>query len=323
MTDKRVIAVVGATGAQGGGMARSILDDPEGRFACRALTRDPGSDAARALAERGADVVSADLDDPDSLTKAFDGAYGAFCMTNFFEHFSADKELEQASNLARAAGRTGIRHAIWSTQEDTRAWFPLEDDRIPTLQGRYKVPNFDAKGEADHVFTECGVPTTFLRTSFFWENFLGFMAPMRGEDGILALTLAMGRKKVPGIAAEDIGRCAHGIFKRGSELVGETIAISGEHLTVDEMVAALGDALGEEVRYNEVPLDVFRGFPFPGADLAANTWQFVDATNEEYCARRDVGFSRSLNARLQTFAQWLDSNKDNIPVAAAAEEIVR
>ncbi|MDQ3646284.1 MAG: NmrA/HSCARG family protein [Actinomycetota bacterium] len=321
MAEKRVIAVVGATGAQGGGMARSILDDPEGRFACRALTRDPGSDAARALAQRGAEVVRADLDDQESLAKAFEGVYGAFCMTNFFEHFSADKELEQASNLARAAGRAGIRHAIWSTQEDTREWFPLEDDRMPTLQGRYKVPNFDAKGEADQVFTESGVPTTLLRTSFFWENFLGFGAPMRGEDGVLALTLAMGRKKVPGIAAEDIGRCAHGIFTRGDELVGETVAISGEHLTATEMAAGLGDALGEEVRYNEVPLGVFRGFPFPGADLAANTWQFVDAINEEYCARRDVGFSRALNPRLQAFAEWLAANKDRIPVAAAVQEV--
>jgi len=153
MADKKMIAVVGATGAQGGGVARSILDDPDGTLACRALTRNAASDAASALAERGAEVVQADLDDADSLTRAFEGAYGAYCMTNFFEHFSADKELEQASNLARAARAAGIRHAIWSTQEDTRHWFPLDDDRMPTLQGRYKVPNFDAKGEANRLFT--------------------------------------------------------------------------------------------------------------------------------------------------------------------------
>lgn len=318
MTDKKVIAVVGATGAQGGGMARAILDDLEGPFACRALTRNPGSDAARALAERGAEVVRADLDDQDSLTNAFDGVYGAFCMTNFFEHFSADKELEQASNLARAAAEAGVRHAIWSTQEDTRNWFPPDDDRMPTLQGRYKVPNFDAKGEADRVFTNHGVPTTFMLTSFFWENFLGFLAPMRGEDGVLGMTLAMGDKKIPGIATEDIGRCAYGIFQRGDEFIGEAVALSGEHLTVAEMALALGDALCEEVRYNKVSPEVFRGFPFPGADLAANTWQFVDETNEEYSARRDIDFSRSLNPLLQTFAEWLADKKDRIPVPTPA-----
>lgn len=317
--DKKVMAVVGATGAQGGGMARALLDDPDGTWVCRAITRNPDSDAARRLAERGAQIVRADLDDQDSLTKAFEGAYGAFCMTNFFEHFSADKELEQATNLARAAGAAGIRHAIWSTLEDTRKWFPLEDDRMPTLQGRYKVPNFDAKGEADQVFLDNDVPTTFLLTAFFWENFMTF-APMRGEDGVLGITLAMGDKKTPGIAAEDIGRCALGILKRGDQLIGETVAISGEHLTAAEMAAALGDALGEEVRYNKVPLDVFRNFPFPGADLAANTWQFVDETNEEYCARRDVGFTRSLNPRLQTFAEWLATNKDRIPLSGDAEK---
>src|SRR5688572_29016421 len=103
MANKNVIAVVGATGAQGGGLARSILEDSEGAFAVRALTRNPGSDAARKLAEQGAEVVRADLDDVDSLTAAFDGASGAYCMTNFFEHFSADHELQQAANLAVAA----------------------------------------------------------------------------------------------------------------------------------------------------------------------------------------------------------------------------
>ena len=318
MAGKKVIAVVGATGAQGGGMARSILDEPDGEMTCRALTRDPGSDAARALAARGAEVVQADLDDEKSLTTAFEGAHGAYCMTNFFEHFSADRELEQASNLARAASAAGIGHAVWSSQEDTRQWFPLEDDRLPTLQGRFKVPNFDAKGEANRFFTENDLPTTLLFTSFFWDNFLGVAAPVRGADGVLELTLAMADRKNPGIAAEDVGRCAHGIFKRGVELIGETIGIAAEHPTAVEMAGALGRALGEEVRYNAIPFEVFRAFPFPGADLAANTWQFVAETNEEYCARRNITLSRSLNPRLQTLGEWLSDNKDRIPVPAGS-----
>ena len=318
MANKKVIAVVGATGAQGGGLARSIVEDSRGDFALRAVTRNPDSDAARALAKLGVEVVRADLDDVDSLTKAFDGAYGAYCMTNFFEHFSADHELQQAANLALAAKASGVEHAIWSTQEDARDWFPLDDQRLHTLQGKYKVPNFDAKGEANRFFREAGVPTTFLLTSFFWDNFLTIAGPMRDDDGVLAITLALGSKPFPGIAAEDVGRCAHGIFKRSDDLVGATVGVAGEHLTADEMVGALGAALGEEVRHHNVPVDVFRAFPFPGADLAANTWQFVDETNSEYCARRDVGFSRALNPRLQSFTHWVTTKQDRIPVPAHA-----
>ena len=148
-----------------------------------ALTRNPESENAKALAAAGGEVVRADLDDEASLAAAFQGAYGAYCLTNFWEHFSADKEIAQAENMAKAAGHAGIRHAIWSTFEDTRKWIPLDDDRMPTLQGRFKVAHFDGKAEADHFFTDNGVPTTFLLTSAYWENFIYFgMGPARGED---------------------------------------------------------------------------------------------------------------------------------------------
>src|SRR5687768_12081979 len=135
MPDKKIIAVVGATGAQGGGLARAILDDPEGPFALRALTRNP--EKAAALAGRGAEVVQADLDDPASVRDAFAGAYGAFCVTNFWEHFSPEKELAQAETMARSARDQGLQHVIWSTLEDTRKTVPLDDDRMPTLHGKY------------------------------------------------------------------------------------------------------------------------------------------------------------------------------------------
>src|SRR5215212_1991517 len=159
MANSKVIAVVGATGAQGGGLARAILADPPGGFACRAITRDPNKDAARALAAKGAEVVQADLDDVESLKKAFGGAYGAFCVTNFWEHFSAEKEKTQARNLADAAKASGVQHAIWSTLEDTRALMAPGDTRMPMLQEKYRVPHFDAKAEADAYFKD--VPATY------------------------------------------------------------------------------------------------------------------------------------------------------------------
>ncbi|MGD8868328.1 MAG: NmrA/HSCARG family protein, partial [Gemmatimonadales bacterium] len=239
MAPKKIIAVVGATGNQGGGLVDAILSDPDGEFAARALTRDPNSEKAKALADAGAEVVAADLDDVTSLIKAFDGAYGAYCVTNYWEHYSPEKELAQARNMVRAADEAGVRHVIWSTLEDTRQWVPLDDDRMPTLMDHYKVPHFDAKGEADEIFLQSGVPATCLQTCFYWDNFIFFgSGPQRGPDGKLALTFPLDDAKLPGIAAEDIGKCALGIFKRGSEFIGKTVAISGEQLTGSEMADA-------------------------------------------------------------------------------------
>ncbi len=315
MAEKKVIAVVGATGAQGGGMVRAILGDRSGDFAARALTRDVNADKARELAKLGAEVVAADVDDEKSLRQAFTGAHGAFCVTFFWAHFSPEKEIAQATAMARAAKHTGLKHVIWSTLEDTRKWVPLSDSRMPTLMGKYKVPHFDAKGEADQVFTDLGLPTTFLLTSFYWDNLIHFgMGPKKGPDGKLAFTLPMGDKKLPGIAAEDIGRCAYGIFKKGRESIGKTVGIAGEHLTGAQMAAALGKALGQEVRYNAVSPEVYRGFGFPGAEDLGNMFQFKRDFNEAFCGARNLDVSRALNPSLQTFERWLAENKSRIPL---------
>jgi uncharacterized protein YbjT (DUF2867 family) len=319
MTNTKIIAVIGATGATAGGLARAILDDPTGGFACRAVTRHPDSPAARALAERGAEVVTADLDDEASLVRAFAGAYGAFCMTSFFEHFSAEQEALQATHLAHAAAAAGVRHAVWSTAEDTRRWYPLGEDRMPTLQNRFKVPQWDAKAEGDAAFQSAGVPTTYLLTPFHWEAFvLGQGKPRRGEDGTLTLAIPLSDAKLPGIAAEDIGRCAYGIFQAGTRLVGSTLGIASDHLTGPELAAGLSTILGEPVHYQHVPADVLRSFPLPGADLAGNMFQFVTEQNDAYCASRDADVARSLDPRLVTFADWVDSTRRAMPVPAQA-----
>jgi uncharacterized protein YbjT (DUF2867 family) len=312
---KRTIAVVGATGAQGGGLVRALLADPKAEFSVRALTRDATSGKAEDLKRLGAEVVAADLDDVGSVRKAFAGAYGAYCVTNFWEHFSPERERAQAAGMARAAKDAGVKHVVWSTLEDTRRWVPLDDPRMPTLQGKYKVPHFDAKGEANGVFTELGVPTTFLHTSFYWENFIHFgMGPKKGEDGRLSLALPMGNAKLPGIAVEDIGRCACGIFAR-PELAGRSVGIAGEHLTGAEMAAAFSRALGREIGYSPVPPDVYRKFGFPGADDLGNMFQFNTEFSGDFCAARDLAFSRSLHPQLLTFAQWLSAHKERIPIA--------
>jgi uncharacterized protein YbjT (DUF2867 family) len=315
MSDKKTIAVVGATGAQGGGLVRAILGDPAGGFSARALTRDVDSEKARELARLGAEVVRADIDDQASLERAFAGAHGAFLVTFFWDHFSPEKELAGARTMARAARAAGVAHAIWSTLEDTRLRVPLDDDRMPTLMGKYKVPHFDSKGEADRLFTEEGVPTTFLLTSFYWDNFIHFgMGPKKGPDGALAITMPMADKKLPGIAASDIGAAAYGIFKRGRESVGKTVGIAGEHLTGEQMAAALTKALGRPVRYNAVSPEAYRSFGFPGAEDLGNMFQYKRDFNDEYCAARNLDVARSLHPGLQTFAEWLSRNAGRIPL---------
>jgi len=315
MADKKVIAVVGATGSQGGGLVRAILSDTSGGFAARALTRDVHSGKAKELAKLGAEVVQADVDDEESLKRAFTGAYGAYCVTFFWAHFSPEKEIAEAAAMARAARRAGVEHVIWSTLEDTRRWVPVGDSRMPTLMGKYKVPHFDAKGEANYLFTGLGVPTTLLLTSFYWDNLIGFgMGPRKGPDGKLAITLPMGDKKLPGIVAEDIGRCAYGIFKKGREFIGKTVGVAGEHLTGAQMAAALTRALGQEVRYNDVPPEVYRGFGFPGAEDLGNMFQFKRDFEQYFCGARNLDFARSLNPSLQTFDGWLAQNKSRIPL---------
>jgi uncharacterized protein YbjT (DUF2867 family) len=315
MADKKIIAVVGARGAQGGGLVRAIMADPSGPFTARALTRDIRSDRAKELRALGAEVVAADVDDEASLSKAFAGAHGAYCVTFYWAHMKPERELAEARAMARAAKRAGVQHVIWSTLEDTRKWVPLSDDRMPTLMGKYKVPHFDAKGEADQLFTEAGAPTTFLVTCAYWDNFIHFgWGPKKGPDGRLALAFPLGTSKLAGIAAEDIGRCAYGIFTKGKDYVGKRVGIAGGHLTGSEMAAGISKALGKEVTYQDIPPEVYRGFGFPGADDLANMFQFDRDFADDLIRAHSVEVSRELNPALQTFEAWLAANGKHIPL---------
>jgi uncharacterized protein YbjT (DUF2867 family) len=317
MTEKKIIAVVGATGAQGGGLVRAIAADKDGPFAARAITRHPESEKAKALASLGAQVVAADCDDRTSLEKAFAGTHGAYCVTNYWEYFSPERELSQASNMARAAKQAGVSHVVWSTLEDTRKTVPLGDPRLPTLQGKYKVPHFDGKGEADRVFAEESAPTTYLLNAFYWDNFIQFgMTPRKGEDGRLVLALPLGGAKLPGIASEDIGRCAYGIFRRGAEMAGRRVGIAGEILSGPEMAAAFSRVLGQPVAFSDIPFDVYRGLGFPGADDLGNMFQFQAILGDEFYRSRDVELARSLNPKLQAFEPWLSANAGRISISS-------
>jgi uncharacterized protein YbjT (DUF2867 family) len=312
MAEKKVIAVVGSTGSQGGGLARAILADAGGGFAVRAITRDPAKDKAKALAAQGAEVVKADIDDVDSLKKAFAGAHGVYAITNFWEHFSGEKEKTQAKNIADAAKAAGVKHVVWSTLEDTRKLMQPSDKRMPILQEKYRVPHFDAKAEADSFFA--GLPTTYLVTSFYWDNLYMFgLAPKKGDGGQLAWTFPMGTSKLAGIAAEDIGKVAYGIFKAGDQYIGKRVGIYGEALTIDEMGKILSNTLGVgPIQYNAVDADAYRGFGFPGADEMGNMFQVYRDFETEVLAARSVSETKKLNPALLTFEQFVAKQKNAI-----------
>jgi uncharacterized protein YbjT (DUF2867 family) len=315
MSEKKVIAVVGATGAQGGGLVRAIAADRDGPFIARAITRKPESEKARALAQLGVEVVAGDADDPPSLEQSFAGAYGAFCVTNYWEHLSAEREGVQATAMARATRKAGVGHVVWSTLEDTRKWVPLDDARLPTLLGRYKVPHFDSKGVVDRVFAQEAAPTTYLLAAFYWENFLYFgMGPRKGPDDGLVLALPLGGAKLPGIAAGDIGKCAYGLFRRGTGTVGQRFGIAGEILSGGEMAVKMAHALGRKVDFQDVPFDVYRGLGFPGAEDLGNMFQFHAILGDEFLRNRDPARSRSLSPDLLTFDAWLAANVGRMPI---------
>jgi uncharacterized protein YbjT (DUF2867 family) len=315
MAEKKLIAVIGATGAQGGGVVRGILEDPSGPFAARAITRKPDSDKARALAAAGAEVVAGDTDDPASLERAFAGAHGVFCVTNYWEHMSPERELRQATAMARATRKAGVAHVVWSTLEDTRSAVPLDDPRMPVLQEKYNVPHFDAKGEADAIFAREAAPTSYLLAAFYWDNFIHFgMAPRAGDDGKLVLSLPLGGAKLPGMSAGDIGRCAHGVFQRGPEAAGQRFGIAGDVLTGPEMAARFAKALGREVGFFDVPFDVYRGLGFPGADDLGNMFQYQAILGDAFYASRDPERARALYAGVLDFESWLAENAEAIPL---------
>jgi len=315
MADKKIIAVLGSTGSQGGSLCRAILADSAGGFACRAVTRDTGKDKAKALATAGAEVVKADLDDIESLKKAFAGAHGVYAVTNFWEHFSGAKEKAQAKNVADAAKAAGVKHVIWSTLEDIRQFMKPDDKRMPMLQQTYRVPHFDAKAEANAFFK--GLPTTFLVTSYYWDNLYMFgHAPKKGADGQLAWAFPMGTAKMAGIAAEDIGKAAYGIFKAGNEFVGKTVGILGEALTIEQMGKTLSKVMGVgPIKYNAVEADVYRGFGFPGADELGNMFQAYRDFDKQMLANRSAEVSRKLNSALQSFEQFVTKQKAAIKTA--------
>ncbi|MGW3246097.1 NmrA/HSCARG family protein [Streptomyces sp. NPDC001070] len=324
MTEKKIIVVIGATGQQGGGLVRAILADAEGPFAVRAVTRDAGSDNAKALVAAGAEVVEGDLNDEASIRAAFEGAYGAFVVTNFWAELTSEQEaaglgrpqveMDQAAAAARAAKHAGIKHVVWSTLEDTRPLFEYLGSELPTLMDHYKVPHLDAKGLANAFFIEAGVPTTFLETSFYYESFLPAMGqgPHRDENGELVLTIPMGDAVMALVAREDIGRTAYGIFRAGAKYIGRTVGVASAHATGVELAEMMTRTIGEKVTYRPTSHHAMRAAGGWFVEEVANMYQFFVEASENFVANRDLDRVRQLNPQVKSLEEWLTEHKDQL-----------
>ena len=226
----------------------------------------------------------------------------------------AKREAAQAAALASACKAAGVQHAVWSTLEDTRA-FSQPGARMPALgpHGEYCVPHFDEKGAADARFRDAGVSTTFLRTSFFYENLLpgkfGMEPKRKAAGGPLVLSLPMAGAKLSCIAVRDIGACAAGCFLDREGTVDKTLSIAGDHLTGDELASIFSKVLRKEVVYEAADLQAYRASG-PGAADMANMFQFYVDFESQFVAARDLSVARKLNPELQSFEAWLMAHAD-------------
>lgn len=307
MTEQRTIAVFGATGAQGGSLVKALLAG--GEFKIRALTRNTESEKAKAIAALSSDIelMQADLDDVASIEKAFSGCHGAYVVTNYWEHMDAAREVTQFENATAAAKSADLKHVVLSTFECSREIIKNKDE-YKVFNDKYFVPHFDGKGEHSERL-QAEIPSTLFYTSFYYENFIAFgMGPKKmSVDAPYGVTMPMGESKLTMVSVEDIGKMAAAIFSDAS-LIGKSVYVASDHLTVKEIADEFGKVMEEEVVYNAVPVDVYAGFGFPGAEELANMFKFYDEYADHFTSTRDLDEVKKL-IEPKPFSVWLEENK--------------
>ena len=297
---QKLIAVVGATGHQGGAVVRAL--QASGQFKVRALTRDPAKHR-----QLGDEVVAADLNRPETVKAAFAGAHGVFLVTNAWE--AGGDESRQAFAAVNAAKDAGVQHLIWSTLPDVEA----------ISGGAFDVPHFTNKANVERVVREAGFPNhTFVIAPFYYQNLLGAMAPQKQADGTAgwALPLDPERRVVHMGDINEIGRIVAGAFAQ-PELAGhgEHLPLVGDFLSFNEVIAIL-NRQGHKLSFKRVPREVFSGW-FPGAKEVAAMLAYFEAHTYLGSDSRDaIGLANKVAGQQPTnLAAWAKANF-SIPVAA-------
>ena len=265
--DKQVIAVIGGTGVQGGGVVDALL--ASGKFAVRVASRNPASDAAKALALRGVEVVKANLLDAKSLRRPFEGAHGAFVVTNFWDPAQMERETEIGAAAVKAARSSGVKHLVWSTLPDC--------ERI--TGGRLKVVHFTGKARVDAVVESAGFPRhTFVHAPMYFQNFILRMSPQALPNGGRGWAVPMdpaARVMHSGDPTE-VGRVVAAAFAAGDELSnGSHLAVCGGLYSWNDFVATL-NAQGHDLKVTRVlPPEAYDNF-FPGAHEIREMYQYYE-----------------------------------------------
>lgn len=289
---KDTILVFGATGAQGGSVARNLLS--RGKFNVRVITRKPESSAAAALRELGAEIVQGDLDDPASLSAALEGVHGVFGVTNFWEHF--DKEAEQGRNLVNAVAAAGVKHFVFST--------------LPSIAGEtngaLKSPHFDLKAEHEALATSLGIPSTFVHVPFYYENFLYFFPPKPVGDGTFQFGFPQGDTPLAAISVDDVGKLIAPMFEQPETYIGRVVKLAGDELPASQYAEIMSRATGKTIRYGHIPRETFAAFGFPGAEDLADMFEYYRVHIPSRAD--DVKTGRAVAPDLQSFETWMTRN---------------
>jgi uncharacterized protein YbjT (DUF2867 family) len=276
----KIILVTGATGNQGGATARHLLANG---WQVRAATRDPNRAEAKALAEQGAELVQADFDDPESLTRAIEGVYGVFSVQNFWG-IGAEAETRQGNALAGAAKAAGVQHFVYTS--------------VGGAEKNTGIPHFDSKWRIEERIAALGLPATILRPVFFMENF-GFMFREQIAAGQITFALEP-NTPLQLIAVEDIGALAALVFEQPETYIGQAIEIAGDSLTMPQIAAQLSEVTGKKVEFVEQPLEQVRAFDHEMAVM-------LDWFNR-VGYQADIPGLRQLRPQMLTLNQWLRQN---------------
>ncbi|XP_074045654.1 nmrA-like family domain-containing protein 1 [Macrotis lagotis] len=294
MASKKVIVVFGATGSQGGSVARALLEGKD--FFVRALTRDVTRPAALALRDLGAEVVKCDLNDQEAVKEVLKGAYGAFLVTNFWDTFSKEKEVQQGKLVADASKQLGLKHVVYSGLENVKK----------LTNGKLEVLHFDGKGEVEEYFWNLGIPMTSIRIAAYFENFLNMWKPVKASDGdYYNLMLPMKDIPMDGISVADIGPVVASIFRTPEEFLGKAVGLSAEALTVQQYADILSKTLGKVVKDSKITPEAFEKLGFPGAKEMADMMRFYHMKPD-----RDVKLTHKLNPKVKSFSQFILENKE-------------
>lgn len=290
---KPIILVTGATGAEGGSVARALIK--QSKFHVQILTRNPHSQKALVLQRAGAEIVAGDMNNIESLKLAIKDCYGVFGVINSNGNYN--KEYELAKNLIDAVYQTGIHHFVLQT-------FP---DYNRLSNGKYPVPEFDTKARLEEYTMYLKIPTTFIHPAFYYENFLTFFPLQKDNNDGYYFGFPQGNTKLAMASVEDLGKVVASIFDQPEKYIDKVAGLVGADNTCHEYAAILSKVLNKNVYYNHIPRNIYAAYNFPRAEEMANMFevQRLHITSRQ----QDLEESYELNPSMQSFEKWVEKHK--------------